>query len=80
MIEQGIGKCSKGIFATNVGVNGLLTNIGICSVVDLDFGSLLILLEILWSHLLCCPLQIVVGVELHHKPWLEVTYNACVKK
>jgi len=26
----------------------------------------------LWSHMLFYPLQIVVGMELHHKPWLEM--------
>jgi hypothetical protein len=46
VIEQGIGRCSKGVFATNAGAVGLLTGIGICSVIDLDSGSILILLEL----------------------------------
>lgn len=71
MIEQGIGRCSKGVFAANAGAVGLLTGIGICSVADLDSGSILILLEL--SVVTPVVLQVVVGVELHHKPWLEVT-------
>ncbi len=44
--ERGIGKCSKGVFATNADANGLLTGIKICSISDLDSSSLLILLEL----------------------------------
>jgi len=44
--KQGIGKCSKGVFATNASAYGLLTNIKICFIFYLDFSSLLILLEL----------------------------------
>jgi hypothetical protein len=58
--EQGSGKCSKGIIATNAGVDGLLTKFRIFFVVNLDFSSLLILLElfvvtpIVLPHANCC--------------------------
>jgi hypothetical protein len=68
--KQGIGKCNKGVFATNDGAYGQI----------LEFVLFLIWIMVhfwyywnfMWSHLLCYPLQIVVGMELHHKPWLEV--------
>jgi hypothetical protein len=44
--KQGIGKCSKVVFATNASGDGLLTGIKISSISDLDSSSLLILLEL----------------------------------
>jgi hypothetical protein len=44
IIKQGIGKCNKGVFATNADADGLLTYIRIYFVSNLDFGSFFILL------------------------------------
>jgi hypothetical protein len=63
--KQKIGKCNKCVFTTNVGANGLLIDIEICFVSDLDFRSLLILLELSMVTHVVLPLanNKVIGVD-----------------